>query len=122
MDLNPSNGVKNGRTFDISQNVESGPNSNLTDEVVSPKNVTMILISLWTGSFLSAADSTIVSTTANTIASSMNDSENIAWIATSYLLTNSIFQPLMGKVSEIYGRKTALLFAQFWFGFGCLLC
>ncbi|KAH3668123.1 hypothetical protein OGAPHI_001877 [Ogataea philodendri] len=91
-------------------------------EVALPANLAIIIISLWTGSFLSAADTTIVSTTANTIASLLHDSNGIAWIGTSYLLTNAVFQPLTGKMSELFGRRSTLLFAQFWFGLGCLLC
>ncbi|ODQ48027.1 hypothetical protein PICMEDRAFT_23268, partial [Pichia membranifaciens NRRL Y-2026] len=81
-----------------------------------------IIGSLWLGTFLSAADTTIVSTTANTIASSMNGSDKLTWIATSYLLTNTIFQPLVGRFSDVFGRRTVLLIAQFWFALGCLCC
>ncbi|KAF6012819.1 hypothetical protein HII12_002342 [Brettanomyces bruxellensis] len=92
------------------------------EEITIPENVWYIVASLWTSSFLSAADTTIVSTTANTIASAMNGSDKITWIATSYLLTNAIFQPLVGKISDVYGRRTTLLCAQFWFIIGCFFC
>ena len=32
------------------------------------------------------------------------------------------FQPLYGKLSDIFGRKEALLSAYAFFGLGCLLC
>lgn len=91
-------------------------------EVAIPENLVKIIASLWLGTFLSAADTTIVSTTANTIASSMNGSDKLAWIATSYLLTNTIFQPLVGRFSDVFGRRTVLMVAQFWFALGCLFC
>lgn len=91
-------------------------------EVVIPDNLWSVIGSLWLGTFLSSADATIVSTTANTIASSMNSSDQLTWIATAYLITNTIFQPLVGKLSDIYGRKTVLIIAQFWFALGCLCC
>lgn len=91
-------------------------------EVVIPENLVQVIVSLWLGTFLSAADTTIVSTTANSIASSMNGSEKLSWIATSYLITNTIFQPLVGRFSDVFGRRTVLLVAQFWFALGCLLC
>jgi len=31
-------------------------------------------------------------------------------------------RPLYGKLSDIFGRKSCLLFAYTVFGFGCLLC
>ena len=40
----------------------------------------------------------------------------------SYLLTVSSFQPLYGKMSDIFGRKSCLLFAYAVFGLGCLWC
>lgn len=44
------------------------------------------------------------------------------WIATSYFLTLTSFQPLYGKLSDIFGRKQCLLFAYAIFGMGCLFC
>lgn len=45
-----------------------------------------------------------------------------SWIATSYFLTLTSFQPLYGKLSDIFGRKACLLFAYAVFGTGCLFC
>lgn len=39
-----------------------------------------------------------------------------------YFLTLTSFQPLYGKLSDIFGRKPCLLFAYSVFGLGCLLC
>ncbi|SCU89799.1 LANO_0D06458g1_1 [Lachancea nothofagi CBS 11611] len=80
-----------------------------------------ILISLWLGSFLVAIDGTIVANITNTIAAEFQESDKKQWIATSFLLTNTAFQCLYGKLSDISGRKPALLAAQFFFGLGCLL-
>ena len=114
-------------TVETTQKTYSTPQENYTSEqtfheVVIPENLESIIASLWMGTFLSAADTTIVSTTANTIASSMNGSDQLTWIATSYLLTNTIFQPLVGRFSDVFGRRTVLLVAQFWFALGCLCC
>jgi MFS family permease len=45
-----------------------------------------------------------------------------SWIATSYFLTLTSFQPLYGKLSDIFGRKPCLLFGYAVFGIGCLGC
>jgi MFS family permease len=45
-----------------------------------------------------------------------------SWIATSYFLTLTSFQPLYGKLSDIFGRKACLLYAYAVFGLGCLCC
>jgi MFS family permease len=39
-----------------------------------------------------------------------------------YFLTLTSFQPLYGKLSDIFGRKPCLLFAYSIFGLGCLFC
>ena len=39
-----------------------------------------------------------------------------------YFLTLTSFQPLYGKLSDIFGRKSCLLFAYVVFGIGCLFC
>lgn len=80
-----------------------------------------ILFSLWMGSFLSALDGTVVANIMNPVAEEFQQSELKHWIATSYLLTNTAFQPLYGKLSDITGRKFAVLTAHFFFGLGCFL-
>lgn len=40
----------------------------------------------------------------------------------SYFLTLTSFQPLYGKLSDIFGRKPALLFGYAIFGIGTLFC
>ena len=42
--------------------------------------------------------------------------------APSYFLTLTAFQPLYGKLSDIFGRKAALLWAYIIFGLGCVFC
>lgn len=80
-----------------------------------------ILFSLYMGSFLSALDGTVVANIMNSVAEEFEESDKKQWIATSFLLTNTAFQPLYGKLSDLTGRKFAVLTAQFFFGLGCLL-
>ena len=79
-----------------------------------------ILFTLWMGSFLSSIDGTIVANIMNKIAEEFHESNEKQWIATSFLLTNTVFQPLYGRLSDITGRKFSLLTAHLFFGSGCL--
>lgn len=89
--------------------------------------------------FLSAADQTIIFSSYGKIGSDLKALNKTSWIATrwvievlgtrsvsnpkaSYFLTLTSFQPLYGKLSDIFGRKPALLFAYAIFGLGCLFC
>ena len=56
------------------------------------------------------------------IGSDLNALNSTSWIATAYFLTLTSFQPLYGKLSDIFGRKECLLFAYTVFGLGCLGC
>ena len=74
------------------------------------------------GLFLAAADQTIVASSYGKIGSDLRALNNTSWIATSFFLTVTACQPLYGKLSDIFGRKPALLFAYTVFGLGCLWC
>ncbi|RIB13931.1 major facilitator superfamily domain-containing protein [Gigaspora rosea] len=81
-----------------------------------------VLIGLGCAVFLAALDQTIVATALPKIVSDFNGLDQIAWVATSYLLTMTSFQPIYGKLSDIFGRKVTFLFAISIFEVGSLLC
>jgi MFS family permease len=72
--------------------------------------------------FLASADQTLVISTYGTIGTELHALSSTSWIATSYFLTLSAFQPLYGKLSDIFGRKQCLLFAYLIFGLGSTCC
>ncbi|KAI5780320.1 putative MFS multidrug transporter [Peziza echinospora] len=74
------------------------------------------------GIFLAALDNTIVVASYGRIGTEMKELNRTSWISTAYLLTTTSFQPLYGRLSDIFGRKACLLFAYTVFGIGCLLC
>ncbi|KAF9041549.1 member of the major facilitator superfamily [Panaeolus papilionaceus] len=82
----------------------------------------MQILPMAVGIFLCAMDQTIVVSSYAAIGSDMNQLQNTSWIATSYLLTITSFQPLYGKLSDIFGRKSCLLFSYVVFAIGCLCC
>jgi EmrB/QacA subfamily drug resistance transporter len=65
----------------------------------------LVLWSLLISLFLSALDSTIVATALPTIVGDLGGFDHIAWVFTAYLLTSTVSVPLVGKISDIYGRK-----------------
>ncbi|PPR05313.1 hypothetical protein CVT26_011572 [Gymnopilus dilepis] len=94
-----------------------------TEEVVeTPKSYLAFVVPMAIGIFLGAMDQTIVVSSYASIGSELNQLQNTSWIATSYLLTITSFQPLYGKLSDIFGRKSCLLFAYTIFSVGCLIC
>lgn len=86
------------------------------------KQLITVVSSLFMASFLAALDATVVTTLLTIIASELKAVKNISWIATSYLLSSSAFQPIFGKLSDIFGRKFILIGCSLMFGIGCTIC
>ncbi|KAJ7785953.1 amino acid permease ScVBA-like protein [Mycena metata] len=73
--------------------------------------------------FLATTDATIVSTSLPTIASDLNLTQNeYSWVGIAYMLTQTAFQPLYGRISDLVGRKLVLYCSMFVFALGSLLC
>ncbi|ORX55598.1 MFS general substrate transporter [Hesseltinella vesiculosa] len=85
-------------------------------------NVYTILVGLWVGVFLSSLDSSIVATIYPRIGTEFHRSNDIIWVATSYLLSYAALQPLYGRLSDSFGRQTTYQFAVTVFFIGSLLC
>ncbi|CAO3677415.1 unnamed protein product [Umbelopsis ramanniana] len=81
-----------------------------------------VLLGLWTGVLLAALDTSIVAVVMSEIGSEFQQSNQIVLIATAYLLSYTALQPLYGRISDIFGRKSAYMFAQGAFLIGSLLC
>ncbi|KAL9054381.1 MAG: hypothetical protein Q9162_004183 [Coniocarpon cinnabarinum] len=74
------------------------------------------------GVFLAAADQTLIVSSYGRIGTDLRALNKTSWVATGYFLTLTSFQPLYGKLSDIFGRKSCLLTAYLIFGLGCLGC
>lgn len=89
--------------------------SSLTPTTSIGHVVSVLLI----GSFISNADSSLLFATHPIIASEFNALQDSSWLLTSFALAQAATQPLYGKSSDIYGRKTMLLLAYTLFAVGC---
>ena len=73
-------------------------------------------------SYILVTTGTIVATLLSPIGAHFNRSNQSSYIGTSYLLSVCCFTPLYGRLSDILGRKGAMLLALSLFGSGTLLC
>ena len=89
---------------------------------LSHRQIVTILVGLLMGMFLAALDQTIMSTAMRTIADDLNGFSLQAWATTAFLITSTISTPLYGKLSDIYGRKSFVLFSIGVFIVGSALC
>ncbi|KAJ3917760.1 major facilitator superfamily domain-containing protein [Lentinula edodes] len=95
----------------------------------TPELSTLRLLLAHTGSraaltlFLATTDATIVSTSLPTIAADLEASESqYTWVGVAYLLTQTAFQPLYGRIADIVGRMILLYSSIAIFALGSLLC
>jgi len=68
-----------------------------------------IMISIMSAMFFSAVNMTIVGTSLPKIISQIGGMEYFDWVFTIYMLTSTITAMLVGKLSDIYGRKVFIL-------------
>src|ERR1700674_3151348 len=76
--------------------------------------------------FLTALDQTVVVTALPKIIIDLSISpeqlDRAAWIVSGYLLGFIIAMPLMGRISDMYGRRAVFLICLGIFAFGSLFC
>lgn len=71
---------------------------------------------------LSALDQTIVATAMPRIIEQLRGLELYAWVTTAYMLSSTVMVPIYGKLGDLYGRKSILIFGVVIFLAGSALC
>src|SRR5579863_9325277 len=73
--------------------------------VLQDKEIRSIFIGLMLIMFLGAIDQTIVGPALPTIGRTLGQFSAVSWIVTIYLLTATAATPLVGKLTDLYGRR-----------------
>jgi MFS family permease len=68
--------------------------------------------------FLSALDTSILSTALPTMALEINAGESYMWITNSYILSSTVVLPLFGQTANIFGRRSLLILSVVIFAVG----
>lgn len=94
----------------------------LTDQtnLLPFKKVVPVFLGLALCILVSNLDATITATALPTITSYFNAGSVSSWVPSAYLLTSTAFQPLYGRLSDIFGRKAGLCAAMGIYMVGCL--
>ncbi|NDI35839.1 MFS transporter [Chengkuizengella sediminis] len=72
--------------------------------------------------FFSALEQTVVGTAMPTIIGELNGFEIFAWVTTAYLITSTAVIPIVGKISDLFGRRYLYLTGMVIFIVGSALC
>ena len=73
------------------------------------KRLIMTVAGLMLTLLLAALDQTIVGTAMPRIIAELQGFDHYAWVTTAYLLTSTAVVPIVGKLSDLYGRKLFLV-------------
>ena len=82
----------------------------------------LIMVTVMTALFLAALDQTIYGVAAPQAIGDLGRLDLFAWPVTTYLLGSTVLVPIIGKMSDIYGRKPFLLIGIVLFLIGSVLC
>src|SRR5579884_3220581 len=80
-----------------------------------------ILVALMLTLLLEALDQTVVGTALPRIVASLQGFDRYTWVVTAYLLTSTMMVPLIGKLSDQFGRKWFLVVGVVIFLLGSVL-
>ena len=80
------------------------------------------MIAIMVAMFFSAINQTIVGTAMPRIIAELGGMDHYTWVITIYLLTSTIATVLVGKLSDIYGRKPFILTGIAVFIIGAFMC
>jgi MFS family permease len=64
----------------------------------------------------------VVATLTAPISSEFDSLSLLSWLASGYLIANAACQPLSGKLTDIFSRRTGLIFSNVFFAVGTLIC
>lgn len=87
-----------------------------------PPGFMWMQVAIMTNVFLNGFDGTITAATYAVISSEFDAANTASWLTTSYLITAAAFQPLYGRVSDIFGRRVCFFVSTVTFAVGCLGC
>ncbi|HJX26884.1 MAG TPA: MDR family MFS transporter [Thermoanaerobaculia bacterium] len=71
----------------------------------SPANLRTVFAGLMMGMFLAAVNQTIIAPAMPRIVAELGGMQHYSWIAVSALLASTVSVPIVGKLSDLYGRK-----------------
>lgn len=91
-------------------------------ETLNQRQKMLVVGALMISMFVGALDQTVVSTAMPRIVSELGGFELLPWVFTSYMLSSTVVVPLVGKLSDTFGRKWFILGGLAIFLLGSLAC
>src|SRR5690554_7889398 len=81
----------------------------------------LVFIGLLLGMLVSSISQTIVAPAMPIIVAELGGMEHYSWLATAAMLVSAVVVPIVGKLSDLYGRRSFYLAGLSVFMFGSIL-
>ncbi|RGP61345.1 hypothetical protein FLONG3_10579 [Fusarium longipes] len=98
------------------------PDPSIANEEPSNKHLFIVFGSVFTGVFLAALDTTVVATLSVPISNHFGSASLLSWLGSSYRVANAMCQPLSGRLTDIFSRRSGLIVCNVLFAVGTLMC
>jgi EmrB/QacA subfamily drug resistance transporter len=90
--------------------------------VLDDRRRNIVFVTIMLGMLLAALDQTIVGTALPTIVADLGGAAHMSWVATAYLLAETVATALAGKFGDLFGRKVVFQASTIVFITGSFLC
>jgi EmrB/QacA subfamily drug resistance transporter len=90
--------------------------------VLDNRRRNVVFVTIMLGMLLAALDQTIVGTALPTIVADLGGAAHMSWVATAYLLAETVATALAGKFGDLFGRKVVFQVSTVVFITGSFLC
>lgn len=87
----------------------------------APVRPAIVMSGVFLAIFLASLNQTTVTTAMPSIVAAMGDLDLYAWVFTAFMLTSTVSVPILGKLSDLYGRRVVFLFGIGVFVASCLV-
>jgi EmrB/QacA subfamily drug resistance transporter len=112
-----------GRMANLAELARGGtPATESASALISPQRRNLIFLAVLLGMLLAALDQTIVATALPTVVADLGGAGHQSWVVTSYLLASTIVTVVVGKLGDLFGRKTVFQASVLFFLAGSVLC
>jgi EmrB/QacA subfamily drug resistance transporter len=86
------------------------------------RRLVAVLGALMLAVLLASLETSIIATALPTITGEFNGFESYAWVGTAYIVTSAIGTPVLGKLSDLHGRRRIFQITMVVFLCGSILC
>lgn len=111
-----------GSNFNENASHQDSPQGIVSLSQMSRSRIIVSVVGVLLAMLLAALDQTIVATALPRVVADLGGFGQFAWVFTAYMLASTTSIPIMGKLSDIYGRKWALSGGIVVFLLGSILC